>query len=339
MTGSLMTMFDAFAFKGPVFAPEGEGSTTTTTTGEGEGGTTTTTTGEGEGGTTTTTTGEGEGDKKSWYDTHQWSDPKLKDVLVRNGYHKGSPEEALERALKGEATAMSRLGKSPDTLLDKPAEGQDVSEWLKANGAAFGLPDKAEGYELKVPDGLPKNLPIDEGLLGRFAETAYDMGMPPKMAQVMVDFHAKSIAETFSGLSAKEAQAEEALNTELKSSWGADWEGKRDMAVRGFQALAVKAGMDADAMKVLASKMNEATGDAGLLKFGYAMAELIGEDTLAIPQGGNRPAMAIADAEQRKQQIMAPHEGDMAMAKAKGDRRRVEQLKKELDGLNVLITK
>ncbi|WP_226779012.1 hypothetical protein [Oceaniglobus trochenteri] len=276
-------------------------------------------------------------DDAPWYDKREWSDPALKQHMVKAGYHKGTVEEALERALKGEVSATKRLGRDPSSLIDAPGEGQDVAEWLKANGSRLGVPEKPEGYDIKLPDDLPEGMPIDDALLGRFKEQAHAMGLPPAVVQANVEFYAKQMAEDFASSASKAAEAEAKMDAGLKEAWGADWKNNQQLAIRGFQALAAELKMEPAAAKLVAQKMEADMGDVALLKFFHGLASKLGDDTLAVPKGGDAPALQLADAQQRKEQIMAKHTGDLAKARSTGDRARHDALQKELKGLNRII--
>lgn len=297
--------------------------------------------GQGSGGNAGAGTGEGGsgagGGDKPWYETRAWSDPALQEHLIKSGYHKGTAEEALEKALKGEVAAVTRLGKNPGTLLDAPAEGQSFGDWLKANRERFGVPGAAEKYEVKLPDGLPKDMPIDDALLNDYRAFALESGLPPALVQANVDFWAKAMGGKFTQLAAGAATAEENLTKDLQNAWGGNWKQNQQLAVRTFQALAADMKLAPEQANLVAEKLNTGLGDATLLKFFHALGEKLGEDTLAIPRGGSAPQLALAEAQQRKATIMARHTGEMALAIQKGDQRRIKSLQEELSGLNAVI--
>ncbi len=256
---------------------------------------------------------------------------------MKSGYHKGTADEALEKALKGEVAAVARLGRNPATLLDAPAEGQVFTDWLKSNGQKFGVPDSPDKYDIKLPDNLPKGLPINEKMLSDFKTHAHAKGLPPAIVQDAVSFFASNVGAEYTKLAADAANAETVLTTALQAEWGGEWKQNQQLAVRTFQALAANARLTPEQSQLVAAKLNEGMGDATLLKFFHGMAALMGEDTLAVPRGGNAPALALSEAQQRKATIMARHTGDMAQARARGDQRQIAALQSELTGLNAII--
>jgi hypothetical protein len=289
--------------------------------------------------------GEGAGaNEKPWYENRAWSDPALREQLIKSGYHKGTADEALERALKGEAAASKKLGKSPESLLDAPAEGQAFTDWLKANGKTFKAPESADGYKIELPE-MPKGMEIDQDMLKGYRDFALEKGLPPELVQANATFFAEFQAAAFTKLAGKAVEADTAVTTALKEEWGANWKQNEQLAVRTFQALAAKSGMKPESAQLVAQVMNktlaeaegEVLGGTSLLKFMHSLSSLVGEDVIVPPGGANRPALALADAQQRKLKIMERHTGDLAQAESANDRNRVKALKEELQTLNKVI--
>lgn len=276
----------------------------------------------------------GAGDGKPWYETRAWKDPALKEFAVRNGYHNGTAEEALEKALKGEMTAAAKLGKNPSRLAELPEEGGSVTDFLKANAKAFGVPDSIDKYQLKVPEGLPEGMPIDQDMLSAFTKNAFEAGLPPQIAQATVDFYANHMGEWMSKTQSEIEVAEKKLEGQLKEKWGGNWEQNRDLGARAFQAIASQMGLDADAARNVAMKLNEGMGDVHLVQFTHGLASLISEDQLLAPRRGGAPSGDLARAQQRKAQIMGK---DGEIRRAAGNPAKIKQLQEELAGHNAVI--
>ena len=119
-------------------------------------------------------------DTRPWYEQRQWTDPALKAHLQKSGYHMGTEAQALELVLKGEAAAVAKLGKVPGSLLDAPAPGQKVADWMRANGKALGVPEDAAKYALTLPADLPEGTPLDGALLAEAQVFGHAAGMPPE---------------------------------------------------------------------------------------------------------------------------------------------------------------
>ena len=278
--------------------------------------------------------GAGGGDKP-WYETREWSDPALQEQLIKAGYHKGTPEEALEKVLKNEASLTKRLGKPADQFLEKPAEDQNMADFFKANAGTFKVPESADDYEITLPEDMPDDLPIDEEFMGAFKAYAHENSLPPQVVQGAANFYAEAMKQQFVEAQTTIANLEEKLNSDLQSEWGADWKSNKELATRTFQTLAAKLKLDPDQTKLIASKLNDDMGDAALLKFFNGIGKLTGEDGLVAPRDSNAPALDLANAQQRKAKIMEAHTGEMAMAR--GNQKKIDALKEELRGLNTII--
>jgi hypothetical protein len=276
----------------------------------------------------------GAGDGSPWYDSRQWSDPALKDFAIKNGYHKGTADEALEKALKGEMSAASRLGKDPNMIAELPGPDGSAADFLKANASALGVPDSVDDYKLSLPDDLPKDMPIDQPMMDSFAKMAHEAGLPPEIAQMSVSFYAQHMTDWMNEQTGKIENAEKALEAQLKEKWGGNWEANRDQGARAFQALAAQMDLDAEAAANIATKLNEGMGDVHLVQFTHALAGLISEDTLINVPGGGVPSGDLAHAQQRKAQIMGP---DGEMAQARGNQAKIKSLQNELAAANRVI--
>lgn len=212
-----------------------------------------------------------------------------------------------------------------------------MTDWLKANAKAFGVPEKVEDFKLDMPQDLPEGTPLDEALMSEWRAFAHESGLPPQLAQAAVDFFGRASGARISKMITDAANAETRLTQDLQATWGQNYAANQQLAARAFQALAAEMKLDPEQAKLLGAKLNGGLGDPVLVKFFHHLAGKMGEDTLAIPSGGNAPAMQRATAEARKAQIMTAHTGDMAQASRTGNQARVRELQEELRGLNTII--
>ena len=277
-------------------------------------------------------------DTRPWYEQRTWGDQGAKNHLLKSGYNMAaSADEALELALKGEASAVAKLGKSPSALLDAPAQGQKVGDWLKANGRALGVPEDAGKYDLAMPKDLPEGVPLDDALLADAKAWGHANGLPPEIMQGMVDFYGAKIGGRVAKMATDAAIADTALRETLQAEWGQNYAQNMDLAKRAFQTLAVEMKMSPEQAQLTASMLEKGLGSATLTKFMHHLAGKMGEDTLAMPRGGNSHLMQLGQAQSRKAQIMAPMTGEMALAARAGNQARVSELQKELTGLNTIM--
>ena len=281
----------------------------------------------------------GAADQKPWYDQREWSDPALKSHLVAAGYGTGTPEEALEKALRSDVSAQSKLGKPPSQLLEVPTADKPLTDWLKANAKAFGTPDSAEKYDIKLPDNLPEGMPVNADMLDRYKARAAEKGIPQALVQDAVDFFAADVGAEFTKIAAKAALAEQALTTTLQAEWGANYPANQQLAARAFQAITAQMKLAPEQVQLIGAKLNEGLGDSSMVKFFHHLASKIGEDTLAIPRGADSAMISLTTAQARKEAIMTAHTGDMAVAVRSGNQGRITALQDELKGLNAVITR
>jgi hypothetical protein len=103
--------------------------------------------------------------------------------------------------------------------LTLPGENATPEDW-NAFYAKVGRPEKAEGYEFKLPDGLPQDMPYD----GKMAELskvwAHEAGLTPKQAQAMHDGFARHMAETYAAANEASNKAVESAHAALTKAWG-----------------------------------------------------------------------------------------------------------------------
>jgi hypothetical protein len=276
-------------------------------------------------------------DTRPWYEQRTWGNEALKNHLVKSGYHMGSPDDALEKALQGELTAATRLGKPASALLDAPGKDQKPSDWLKANARVFGVPEDATAYNLTLPQNLPEGTPLDEAMLAEARMFGHAAGVPPDVMQAMVDFYGKTIGGRITRMGAEAATAEARITADLQKDWGAAYDDNMAMARRAFGALMTEMKMPPEAQKLAAESLAGALGGTTTMKLLHHIAGKMGEDSLAMPKGASGVGMSKAVAAQRKEQIMAPMDGEMAMAMRAGNQAKINALQEELRGLNLMV--
>ena len=107
------------------------------------------------------------------------------------------------------------------TLPGDDAKPEDIDAFFQK----LGMPEKAEGYEFKMPEGLPADIPYDADFAKDFKQWARDARLPAKQAQALHDAYVKNFSAKMQ--SAAEAQikakaeAEKLAHAELSQAWGA----------------------------------------------------------------------------------------------------------------------
>lgn len=126
-----------------------------------------------------------------------------------------SPEDVVSAALSLE----QRLG----TSLTIPAPDAPKEEWdkfhskLPEDRRPVASPDK---IEFKRPEGLPADLPYDEGLANTSKAWMVEAGLTSKQSQIMHDKFAGQMAEMATAQRAAIAKSVETTHDELVKDWG-----------------------------------------------------------------------------------------------------------------------
>ncbi|OWV39401.1 hypothetical protein [Mameliella alba] len=268
----------------------------------------------GAGGADTVPGGAGGEGASTW-----WEDKRLADArpqLEAWGLTTDDPVDAVAKLSKMERDAQKKLGKSADQLMDRPAEGQDVGEWLRQNGELFGIPEAADKYELQKPEGWPKDAPWDDTLEQAARAKGHELGLSQSQMQGMTALYAEHVASLFGSAETDAAAANEALRTTLQKDWGGQYDAKVAQAQMAASAVAEAAGIDGDGLKALGDLLAGKTGDAQTIKLFAAIGDMMGEDTLQLSKGqGNTLGDTPADARAELQAMMAP-DSDYAKAAA-----------------------
>lgn len=136
---------------------------------------------------------------------------------------------------EGYQSLEKRLG-SMITLPDEKAAPEARDEFAKK----MGWPGDVKGYELARPEGLPPDVPYDEGMAERFKTWANEARLPKAAAQALHDQYVKQFAEDVQALRAEQMNNAKAAHETLVKEWGAPGsEGylkNRDAAVRALRS-------------------------------------------------------------------------------------------------------
>jgi len=141
----------------------------------------------------------------------------------------------FEDLARGVVNSQRLIGKDPNSLVEVPAERS--LENLKPVLQKLGLPENADGYQLKAGEGVSEALKPDSDLAKGFIQKAHEIGVLPEQAQAVYDWFASTMGETMS--SSEEAQAEQAAENiqTLQTEFGQAFDAKiaaADRAVEKF---------------------------------------------------------------------------------------------------------
>lgn len=248
----------------------------------------------------------GAGDPK-WWEGKAFSQSQ-RDQLTALGLTVDDPLEAVARLTDMEAAAKRKLGKPAAQLMDRPKEGQELTEWMRQNGEIFGIPESAEAYEIKRPDDWPKDAKWDETLEASARAKGHELGLNGAQMQAMVDLYAGAVTGLMSGAEQDLQQANQQLQAELQRDWGDQYGAKVAQAQQAASVLAEAAGLDSDALMNIAQSLKGQIGDANSLRLFAAVGQMMGEDTMPRLQGGN-PGLGTTPADARAELAAMKAEG------------------------------
>ncbi|TPM53268.1 hypothetical protein FJ959_22325 [Mesorhizobium sp. B2-2-4] len=151
---------------------------------------------------------------KSWFDGLSEGNRKLADT---KGWTK--PEGGIEKVL----SSYAELERLQGETLRVPAADASPEEWKKFHDK---LPEamrpvaSADKIEFKRPEGLPADLPYDDGLANTSKSWMVDAGLNSKQSQVLHDKFAGHMAEMAKAQQIAIAESVTKTHDDLVKDWG-----------------------------------------------------------------------------------------------------------------------
>jgi hypothetical protein len=216
---------------------------------------------------------------KSWFDGLSEGNRKLADT---KGWTKS--EGGIEKVL----TSYAELERLQGESLRVPAADAPKEDWEKFHSR---LPEdmrplsSPEKVEYKRPEGLPENVPYDEGLANASKAWAVEAGATPKVAQAYHDKFVGYMAEQVKAQEVAVAKAVETTHDDLVKDWGPkDSDGfkqKQELANRAAKKLDLVDAFKAKGVLLPDGALTDAKIARAMQAVGEAMFK---EDTI---DGGN----------------------------------------------------
>lgn len=242
------------------------------------------------------------------------------------------PDEALAVLTDIARNAERKLGRPADSLITRPKEGQDVTEWLAEQREALGLPADVQGYAVKPPKDFPKEA-WDGELAERAAGLAHQHAVPKSAHEAYVGLFAEYVQKLDASAGAQLEEARTKMMADIERDWGDAAETRITAASQAAQRLAEAAGLDGAAIEAMAATLSAKTGDANVLRLFDALARGMADDTATgMGKGAAGFSTGAADAKAELARLQAPG-GEYYEAVAKGDTMTVERLKPRLKAL------
>lgn len=148
-----------------------------------------------------------------------------------------------------------RAGRTVTLPTDK-----STPEEIAAFHTKLGVPDKAEGYEIKIAEG------VDPTFSKMMAAAMKDAGIPKGAGEKLAAVYQQQEAAATTAFLAQSDADMRALQTE----WGADFDAKLETAGRGAAALGLKD-------RALRDKLERAVGTKTLLTWAHMVGEMTSE--------------------------------------------------------------
>lgn len=203
------------------------------------------------------------------------------------GLDKLPAEKAFAELVKGWAGAEKHIGAPADQIIRLPKDGDDAA--LANVYGKLGRPNDPNGYDIKLPDGLPpEQATALKAEFDAMKPVLHKIGLSNRQAN---QFAQEMIAiETAQAAEAKAtAQAQLAADTKaLKTEWGAAFDKNASIV----DAVATQLGFDAE--KVVA--LREVLGAAATMKMFHSIGTAMGEDKF-IGGGGGKFGGAMSPAQ------------------------------------------
>ena len=145
---------------------------------------------------------------------------------------------------EGYQSLEKRLG-SMTSLPGEKATPEERDAFFKQ----LGWPADPKAYEFARPEGMPAEVPYDEGMADRFKQWANEARLPKAAAQALHDQYVKQFAEDVQAYQAELQTKAKAAHDTLTKEWGApgteDYTKQKDAAIRALRSPAFS-GLEAE---------------------------------------------------------------------------------------------
>lgn len=278
----------------------------------------------------------GDAPAPKWYEGEAFT-AEERDWMKARGLQADDPLSILPKVIKGHRSAEQRIGKGLDSIMDRPAEGQKLTEWLKANGATLGLPADETGYEVKPPESWPKDLAWNGELEAQARKIAFDAGVPPDVHGAYVGLFADHMASLERASTEGMTKAREAMMSDLQRDFGDQMQAKITQAQQAAGVFFQAAGIGPEQQASVTQLLTDKTGDAGVIKLFAAIGAAMGEDRgVGLGSGGNL-GMTAAEAKAELARFEAP-DGEYGKAFIARDLNKLKALAPRREQLTRLAT-
>jgi post-segregation antitoxin (ccd killing protein) len=142
--------------------------------------------------------------------------------------------KSIDEAAKGLINTKQAYGKATEGMVKLPGEGA-TPEDIAAYHKAVGVPDAADGYSWKAPEGMD----LDQEAFGEVAKSFHEAGYNDAQYAKAMDAYVGAEQAREAMFAATQEQMAEESTKALKEEWGADY----DKNIAETKAFAEKAGV------------------------------------------------------------------------------------------------
>lgn len=210
-----------------------------------------------------------------------------------------SPEKALENMLTWGIETRKLIGNDPENLMVKPAEGQGLAEYRKANADTFGAQSDPAAFEIdraNLPEGIAWNDALEAGM----RDVAVERGLSGEDVQAMADLMMQHAGNQKAAAEQIYSEANEEMMTALKAKHGDDFKHQLTLAGQAMTALAESAGLPDETITLMTYALKEKGGDAATIEIFAEVGKRMMDDTGAgLGQGEN--ALGLTPQEAKRQ--------------------------------------
>lgn len=277
--------------------------------------------------------GAGAGGAAKWWEGSDYS-PEERQWLTARGLAEDDAAKVLPKLVKGHRAAEQRLGKGMDTIMDRPAKDQKLTDWMRGQKEVFGLPETEADYQIARPEGMKDGIAWDGEFEAAAKKLAFEQGLLPAQLQAITDLYAGKVGAMAQAADAAYEAANAKLMEGLTRDWGKETPAKLAQARQAAHVLAEKAGLDAAGLEAVSATISQKAGDAATIRMFAALAEMMGDDKMVQGAGGK---LGTTPAEARAQlaQMQSP-DGAWAKASREGNHAEIARLRPEIERLSKL---
>lgn len=278
--------------------------------------------------------GQGGGASPKWFEGDAFT-AEMRDFIGAKGWADKEVNDVLPAMIRSYHGAEKLLGAPRESLLQRPKDGQDVSEWIRSNADVFGIPKDPDGYEVKPPKDWPKDAKWNSDLEAAAKTRAHQLGLTPAQLQGMTEVYAQSVARMSGDIETQLQTATAAMMADLQKDWGEATEAKVGRAAQAAQALATQAGFGQDELAAVTQLLATKTGDARTIRLFAALADAMGDDGLPGGQTGSGGGGGFTTPETAKSELdrLTAPGGEYYEATQKRDRDAIKRLQPRIEAL------